>query len=536
MPAGVDGRLSGRPAAPGTGAAGAAGAPLRVAIVGGGISGLGVAYYLAREARQGGLCLECHLFEAERQPGGKLRTARLTWEAGRGEALVELGAESLVSYKPRPLQLARELGLEDQLVSPAGPLGTLIFRRGRLRRLPAGLMGLVPTSLGEWVRTDLVSWPGKLRMALEWLVPPRRDGADESLACFVRRRLGQEAVEALAQPLLAGIHGGDAERLSVLAVFPRLREQETRYGSLLRAMLAARGAGSGAAGRAPGGSGGTSAGPGFWSLRGGLGQLAAALKRACGPTVQVHTGCRVDELAPLGPEGGFWLRAGGRPWQADAVVLAVPAWEAARLVAPWDPVLARGLGAIRYASVAVAALVYPAAAVPRQSPVWRSSGVLVAPGQDPPGLCVSACTWFSTKWPHSVRGPWVVVRASVGRDGQEEALQKNDAELLQAVQEDLSRLAGLAGPAAAARLQRWPLSLPQYEVGHRERVRALEERCGLHPGLFLAGAAWNGAGVADCLERAEQVASRLAAFLGQQAPARNSVSREGSPLARSCAG
>lgn len=523
-------------------------AAARVAVVGGGVSGLSAAYFLTGLASAAGRPLSCVLFEAEAELGGKVRTLRwdppghgangstaaggsvgapLTAAGGAGPAplIVEQGPDSLYAFKPRAIQLARELGLGGSLVGARTGLPTHVLRRGRLRRLPDGLLGLVPARLGPFALSDLLSVAGRVRMALELFVPPRRDGADESVAAFVARRLGREAVEALADPLLAGIHAADPRRLSLLATYPHLREQERRHGSLLRAALARRGAAS----RGPGGggedlplrpaahwpspgdggarSGQRAAEPLFWSLRGGLAELTATLERQLAGRCSIRRRCPVTALKPEPGEAGFVVEAGERLERFDAVILAVPTWEAARLVHPWSPGLAGALEGVPYASVAVAALVFGPGRIPEASVVHRSTGVLVPAGEGRRlGLTVSACTWFSTKWPHVSPGGRVVVRAFVGRDGSEDPLAAGDGELLAAVRSDLRFLAGVVAEPEQAWVFRWPRAMPQYRVGHLERLADIERRRAAWPGLFLTGAGLGGMGLADCVAQAEQVA------------------------------
>ena len=490
-----------------------------MAVVGGGISGLGTAYFLARRAQAAGIALECHLFEADDRLGGKVRTLRL--EGERAPILVELGAESMYAPRPRSLELARELGLGDRLVPQAPGPRTLVFRRGRLHPLPDGLMGVVPSRVGPFLQSGLISWPGKLRMGLEFLIPPRRDGADESVGSFVGRRLGREAVEALADPLMAGIHAADVQRLSLLATYPQLREQESRYGGLLRGMLARRPAGP------PPRREGQAL---FWSLAGGLDELIGGVERALAPCTRLHRGAAVDSLEPTaGPEGQGWrVRRASRNgfWgpgdeRFDAVVLAVPTWEAARLVRSWAPDLAEALGGVRYVSVAVAVLVYRGEQVPEGSVIRRSSGVLV-PTSDGrrAGLSVTACTWFSTKWPHTSPDGRVTVRAFVGRDGEQRPLELDDRELLAAVRRDVARLGGPDGEPEHAEVFRWVRGVPQYDVGHLERVARIERLAAGFGGLFMAGAGLRGMSLSDCLAQAERAADECVNWLqSRQNPA-----------------
>ena len=479
--------------------------------MGGGITGLTVAWGLVRRAAVAGLGLECHLFEADGHVGGKVRTLRLSTAAG--PVVVELGAEAMYAPRPGPLALARELGLGEELVASAAGLRPLILRRGRLFPLPEGLMGVVPSRVGALLRSGLLSWPGKARMGLELLLPPRRQGGDESVGSFVRRRLGREAVEALADPLMAGLHAADVERLSLLAAYPRLRQQELQHGGLLRAVLALRRHGA---------AGPEGAGPLFWSVRGGLDRLPAAVADALQERgVRVHRSAAVAALRPAGPEGAPWeldVAQGGPAGRFDAVVLAVPTWEAARLVRPWSRPLSQALEAIRYASVGVAVAVYADEQVPADSPVRHSSGVLIGSREGQrSGLVVSACTWYSTKWPHAGAAGTVTVRAFVGRSGDEGPLELGDGELTSAILRDLQRLARLQGPPRHVALFRWPRGMPQYEVGHVQRVERIEGLASRWRGLFVTGAGLRGMSLADCLSQAEATAEACLRWLGEGA-------------------
>ncbi len=499
-------------------------------MVGGGITGLSAAYFLTRQAAVAGWPLECVLFEAAPELGGKVKTLRTNLGApagaaranldgggrtGVGTLIIEQGPDSLYAFKPRAIELARELGLQDSLVGARTGLATYVWRRGRLRRLPDGLLGLAPARLGPFVRSDLMSLAGRARMALEPFVPARRDGADESVGAFVARRLGREAVDALADPLLAGIHAADPWKLSLLATYPQLREQETRYGSLLRAARALRSA----ARPEPALSGrngvrGRAAGPVFWSLRGGLGELTAALVHRLYGRCALRLRSPVESLWPTAPgpgagsgRGRFALRTQHGHEEFDAVILAVPAWEAARLVRPWAPELAGALAGVPYASVAVAAMVFAPGQIPQASVVRRSTGVLVPAAEASAlGPGVSACTWFSTKWPHVSPDGWVVVRAFLGRDGAWDPLAAGDAEVLAAVRRALRPLAGIVAEPEDAWVFRWPQAMPQYRVGHLERLARVDALRGRWQGLFVVGAGLRGMGLSDCVRQAEQAA------------------------------
>ena len=490
---------------------------MRVAVVGGGVTGLSAAWQLLRESRARGLPVEVHVLEAAARWGGRVRTLRLDGSADPSleGALVEAGPDAIYTPKPWALELARELGLGDRVVRAAAGPRTAVLRGGRLLPLPDGLFSLVPTRIGPFLRSPLISWPGKARMGLELLLPPRRDAGDESLAAFVRRRFGAEAVTYLAEPLLAGIHAADPWRLSLAATYPAFREDERRYGSLVRATLSRmRQARRGAARASP------PASP-FASFRGGLEELVQALVEALRPHAALRSRTTVAALAP---EDGRWRVAVVGPDGAasnegyDAVILAVPAPSAAALADGWDAGLADLLRRIPFASTAVVTLAYRPHDVPDGAPARVGSGVLVPSAEaGREGLRVTACTWFSAKWPHVSPAGAVLVRCFVGRFGDEAALALDDAGLLRAAAEAARRLGGLRAEPCWGAVHRWPLSMPQYQVGHLETVAAIEGRAARRPGLFLAGASYRGMSLSDCVRQGREAAEACAAFLARRA-------------------
>ena len=470
--------------------------------------------------------------EASPRFGGKIVTERV------GGFLVDGGADSFASRKPRGVGLVRELGLGDRLIPtgsgepPGAPAPVHVLRGGRLVPLPAGLSLVVPTRLGPLVRSPLLSLRGKLRVGLDLVLPgpsPIADGigrggeprGDESVADLVRRRFGAEYLERLAGPLLAGIHSTDPEELSVAAAFPHLAAMERRHRSLLLAVRGnggrrpARGAGpSGEAGRAP--TPDTAAAR--VSLRGGMGELVDALVEAlrglsglAPEGVSLRSGRGVLALEPR-PGGGWTLRLdGGEALGADAVVLAAPPAVVASLVRDLDPGVAASLLAIPHVSSATVSLGYPRAAVTRP---LRGMGFLVPRGE---ACRISACTFSSEKFPGRAPADHVLVRAFVGgafaTDGADSAERRGaeptgltDAELTALVHGELARLLGLTAGPVMARVHRFRAANPQYRIGHLERVAELDRRT--PPGLVLAGCAYHGLGVPDCVASGERAARR----------------------------
>ena len=464
----------------------------RVAIIGGGIAGLATAYYLQEKARQAGLPLSYSLIESAPDFGGKI----VTYE-GDG-FVIEGGPDSFITQKPAALRLCRELGLEDRL------LGTNDARRkvfvldgGRLRSLPDGVMLIVPTRFTPFALSPLISVPGKVRMGMDLFIPPRREDGDESLADFIRRRLGQEALDKIAEPLMAGIHVADPERLSLQATFPRFIQLEQKYGSLIKGMLAQK-ARRAEANRNGAGDGGKLSL--FMTLQSGLRELVEALVARLEGDLLLGTG--VADLARA--EDGYRLRlADGRSLDADAVILATPSYAAADLVEPLHPALAAELRAIRYVSTATVSLGFRRAEF--EHPL-DGFGFVVS-SRDKSKLM--ACTWTSTKFDGRTPGEHVLLRAFVGGPHNEGLVDLPDEELLGLVREELREVMGVAAQPVASRIYRWPGGNPQYDVGHLERVDQLEAIAADLPGLYFTGSAYRGVGLPDCIQQGQATAEAV---------------------------
>jgi protoporphyrinogen/coproporphyrinogen III oxidase len=436
-----------------------------VVVVGGGIAGLAAAHELHQRGA------DFLLLEASARWGGVIRS-----ESASG-FLMEGGPDALLAQKPDGVQLCRELGLGDRLV-PTNPEQRTIFVRhgGRLHRLPDGMVLGVPTKLGPLASTDLFTWPGKLRMAADLVLPRRRSTDDESIASFFRRRLGEQALRRLGAPFLAGIHAGDAERLSVRATFPRLAEMESRHGSLIRALAAAR-------------RGNGTAGPPFVSLRGGLSEMVEALvSRLPGERLRAQAPVRALARRPdayvLGVEGqGDVL--------ARAVVVALPAPRAAALMDGLDAEIGARLRGIPFASSAVVCLGYRRADVHHPLDGY---GLVVAESE---GLRTTACGFFSTKFPGRAPDGDVLLRGFVGGARDPGVLALSDAELADTVHREMAATLGLRAAPRLSRVFRWAEGTPQMQVGHLELVATVDRRLAGHPGLFLTGAGLRGTGIPD---------------------------------------
>jgi oxygen-dependent protoporphyrinogen oxidase len=466
---------------------------MRLVVVGGGITGLAAAYRAVELARERGLALDLTLLEAADRLGGTIQTER------REGFLVECGPDSFLSEKPWALALCRRLGVEGRLVRTDDRYRrTFVVRRGRLHPLPEGFHLLAPTRLGPFLGSRLFSWPGKLRMALD-LVLPRGGDPDESLGAFVRRRLGREALERVAQPLVAGIYTADPDELSLAATMPRFLELERRQRSLILALWRA-----GRRAQEAGVSGAR------WSLfvtfAEGMEELIRVLANRLPPGA-VRLKERVTALAR---EGGRWrvVAADGAAYAADAVIVTAEAYQAARMVRHQDPSLAHLLEGISYASAATVSLAYRRADIPH---LLDGFGFVVPQVERRP---VVACTFSSVKYPGRAPEGHALLRVFLGGALNEAVLEQDDEALLALARRELGALLGVKAPPLFTRLARYPKAMPQYHVGHLARVEAIEQALGRHPGLALAGGAYRGVGIADCIRTGEEAAERLLAERG----------------------
>ncbi len=465
----------------------------RVAIIGAGITGLAVARQLSRQAPQ----TQVILLDSDTRLGGKISTIR------QDGFVIEGGPDSFLSYKPRGLGLCRELGLESRLHGTSGKVRrTYVMRNRRLYQLPEGLTGLIPSRFGPMLETPLISPLGKLRMGLDYFIPPRRDQRDESLAGFVSRRLGREAYERMIEPLMSGIYAGDGNQLSLDATFPNLRKAEIEHGNLIKSMLAAK-----AEAKHSTPAAGASRWPAFLTLQGGLAEIVEAAAQQLGGT-DIRLNTRVTRIAGGMPDGGYRLDIDRQPsLYADAVIVTAPAFAAADLLDDLDAEAAAALRGIPYVSTATVSVAYPLEQVPA---ALDAHGYIVPRSEGRPVL---ACTWTSTKFPHRAPQGQALIRAFIGRAGEEDVLAMSDSELVGLVRDELRMVLRITAAPTLQFVFRWPQSMPQYTIGHLERVRTLERRFAAHPGLFLAGAAYRGIGIPDCIASGETAAANAIAHL-----------------------
>src|SRR5581483_7437632 len=426
---------------------------LDAVVVGGGIAGLAAAYELQRQG------VRFVLVERAGRAGGVILSEQIEGFT------IDAGPDSLLVQKRDAIALCEELGLAGELVPTKPPHVAYIQRGGRLHPLPAASVLGLPTRLGPFLASRLFSWRGKLRMTAELAVPPRRDAADESIGAFIRRRFGGEAVAYLAEPLLAGIHAGDVERLSIRSLFPRLVEAEQQAGSVLRAFRA-----QARRPRPPDGA--------FRSLAGGLSRLVEALvARLPAGAVRLNTAAR--RVATDESDAGFVVELDRERLRAASVILATPADATARLVGSLDERLAALCRAIPYASTATIALAFR-----RQDVAHPLDGSgFVVPKVEGSGIL--AASWLSSKWPNRAPAGFVLVRTFVGGARDPRALDLDDAALIRRSLSALTPLVGIRGEPVLTRVYRWDRSTAQHEVGHASRLAEIEAILQSRPGLFV---------------------------------------------------
>src|SRR5215471_15149931 len=453
---------------------------MRVAIVGGGIAGLSAAYYLEKSRREG-LELEWTLFEKSDRLGGVIRT-----EYREGYVL-EGGPDSFLSIKPEAAELCRELGLGSEIIrSNDFQRKTYILVKERLVPIPEGLQFMVPTRVLPMVTTGLFSFRTKIRMAREWFGSAKNQNNDESVAEFVERHFGQEMVDRVAEPLLAGVYGGNAKSLSLRAVLPRFAEMEREHGSLVRGTLKAR---KNAPNSAPQ--------PLFTSLRNGMQELVDTLVAAL-----PRYALRVKQSAvSLQRANNEWqLGSSDRSEEFDAVILAVPAPFAGALLLNLSPQAASLLANIEYTSSAAVLLAYDQAKLP------PGFGFL-APASE--GKKMLACTFVHNKF--SLRAPpgKALLRCFFSSARMPELLNRREEDLKDFSRQELKEILGLDAEPQFAQVFRWRYGLPQYETGHLDRVAEIEAQLKQLPGLYLIGNSLHGIGVPDCIRSAKQAVDEL---------------------------
>ncbi|MBI5563011.1 MAG: protoporphyrinogen oxidase [Deltaproteobacteria bacterium] len=474
----------------------------RVVIIGAGIAGLSLAWSIREHQKPGQEC-EVLILERKDRPGGNIRTEKT------GGFLIEGGPDCFLSEKPWAMELCKRLGLGDELLmTNEERRKTFVLSGGRLHELPEGVILMVPTKMVPLATSSLISIPGKIRMALEFFVPRRKEKGDESLGSFVRRRLGQEALDKIAEPLVAGVHAGDPQTMSVRASFPKFVALEEEHGSLIRGMLK-RMALARSTHKTP-----AAGGPErkkvtmFVTLRGGLGTLIETLcERICrSKDTALRTGVSVTGVTKK--DGGWQVSIeGGGGIEADAVVIAAPAYAAASLLRKADAQLADRLLTIPYVSTATVSIAFKKKDV--RHPL-NGFGFVVPKTE---GRRIMAATWSSVKFNLRAPDDSVLIRCFVGGAKNNDLVSLDDDVMTRMVREELREIMGIDAEPALTRVFRWKDSMPQYTIGHEERVAAMEERIARLPGLYVTGSAYHGIGISDSVRNAEITAKKALHYL-----------------------
>jgi len=469
----------------------------RIAIIGAGIAGLSTAYYLHQRAEQLGEPLAITLLEKEGQLGGSMITEQVDG------FLLEAGPDCFISEKPWALHLCRQLGIKKEVINTNQQVRrTFILLHGRLHEIPEGFMLLAPTSFIPFIKSSLFSILGKMRMGLDLLIPRKKSDDEESLAAFVMRRLGREALERIAEPLVAGIHAGDPTTMSLKSTFPRFIDLEREYRSLIWGMYQRKRQFAHLLPRYTV----------FVALRQGMGQLILALENALPADVfsrrqEVTSLEKIQEKSPGKPPYLLHIKGKKNVAEADCVVLATPAFTAARIMLSFDTEIARQLDAIAYCSTATINLAYERSQINHPLDGYG----FVCPRLEKRNIM--AATFSSVKFGGRSPEGKVLLRCFVGGAKNEAIVSWKNAKLLAAVKKDIEQILKIQGEPLFARIYRWPKAMPQYTLGHEERVSRIEQGLAQHPGLFVTGSAYRGVGISDCVHEAEQLAAQIFRYL-----------------------
>ena len=469
----------------------------RILVIGGGIAGLSAAYYASKVPDT-----RVTLLESSECWGGKITTDRVPFDDS--QFIIEGGPDTFLATKPWGVVLCKELGLSDRLhgTNPHKK-NTYVLNRNRLLPLPDGLAMMIPTNIEAILRSRLVSWFGKARMGLDFVLPAKAVNADESLGTFVSRRLGREAYENLIEPLMSGIYAGDGDQLSLASTFPYLRDLELKYGSLARGALKMRAQSNGKSVQ-----GSRSA---FLTPTTGLAEIVERLVEHLAAN-DVDLKLNVKARLITNDQSHYQVEVEtGETLNTDSIILATPAFVSGTLLASLDPILASELQSIPYASTATVSLAYRLADVPRDLDGYG----YVIPRRE--GRRALACTWTSTKFPHRAPEGYALIRVFVGRAGQDIPWNKSD--LLALAQEELNLTLGITADPLLHRVFLWDKAMPQYNLGHPETLNRIDAALEKHPGLALAGNGYRGIGIPDCIHSGELAVKKIVALRAERSTA-----------------
>jgi len=479
----------------------------RIIIIGGGVAGLSAAYKVTRAANEGHE-VEFILFEKDPRLGGKIQTEIVSDPLEEGRFIVDGGPDCFLTEKPACHRIAKLTGIfDDELPTDESRKRTWILSHRKLHALPDGIFMFAPTKFLPFVTTGLFSWPGKIRMAMDLFIPPKKvtpgEFNDETLESFVVRRMGRECLDRLAEPLVGGVHASDPSQMSLAATFPRLLEMEQTYGSLMKGFMAARRKVEEMRRKYPPKSG-EKPRTFFTSFVNGMQELTDRMADA-GGRERMKIGLTVSALRRT--HGGAWSAqlSDGSTIDGNAVIIATESWAAEPLIRPHDQAIADALANIPTSSSATISVAFKEKEVGFD---LNAFGVLCPLVE---GRALMAATYSSTKWPGRAPKGKVLLRGFVGGPHNQEILKRSDEELVQTVLAEFHDILGL-NPFVKplfSRVFRWHLGMPQYTLGHLQRVELIEEHSAHIPGLALAGGCYRGVGVPNCIESGERAASKI---------------------------
>lgn len=463
----------------------------KVVVIGGGAAGLTAAFYLQKEIREKNLPIDIQLIEASHRLGGKMQTVV------RDGFTIERGPDSFLARKTSMIRLAKEVGMEDQLV-PNSTGKSYVLVNEKLYSMPGGSIMGIPTEIGPFISTNLFSVPGKLRAAADFILPRSESGKDQSLGSFFRRRLGDEVVENLIEPLLSGIYAGDIDQMSLMATFPQFYEVEQKYRSLIIGMKKA----TPPKPKEPVNKDKSTGG--FLTFKTGLQSFAEAIEAKLNPAM-ILKGHRVENISRLNQKYEIYLN-NGETIVADSIIAAIP-HKAVQAMFPeyrfFDP-----FKAVPSTSVATVALAFPEEAIQQDI---DGTGFVVSRRGD---YSITACTWTHKKWVHSAPKGKVLLRCYVGRAGDETIVDLSDDQIVKIVLDDLKKTMDITMNPDFSVVSRWKNAMPQYTVGHKQRMTSILDHMKAElPGVFLAGASYGGVGVPDCVDQGEAAVQNVLTYL-----------------------
>ena len=472
----------------------------KIVIIGGGISGLSTLYYLKKKLGEKKIRAHIRLLEKSGRFGGQIRTEYVDG------FIIDGGSDCFIREKPWALSLCRELGIEDRLVNTMDENnGTFIYRKGKLHSLPEGLMSLVPARFLPFITSGLFSLAGKIRMGIEVFIPRRKDDSDETLARFVTRRSGRELLDMIAEPLIAGIHAGDPDRMSVKSTFPRFIQMEKEHGSLTMATLAARKkmkemmkkhSASGAPQRSF-----------FISFRRGMYQFIETLLEKL-KDQNLMTGIHVTAVKKEKNGKYRIILEKGKDMTADMVVVTTPAYVSAGILKGVSRPMAESMKKIPYVKTGTISIAYRKQDVEKFIP--KAFGFLI-PGVEKRSLM--AATFTSRKWPGRCPEDYVLIRCFIGGKHNQELIGKDDETIMATARRELQTILGITAEPYLYRIYRWIDNMPQYNIGHMEIMETIDREMEKNRGLYVTGSAYRGIGIPDCIQNAEITAEKISASL-----------------------